>query len=142
VRYATTTGDGILNCSGASNVTGNVVPTAYVNVFSVVNGQLICAMNGTVYPLVGTVGSPPNSVSVTKLSILYGVNSTGSSNNVDSYMTAAQVTTAAVWNNVISIQVSLTFTNPIYSTTNQGQGNQQPTITFQRDIGVMNKIGI
>src|ERR1700676_3060529 len=47
VRYATTTGDGILNCAGTSNATGSVPPTLYTNVFSVVNGQLMCTMNGT-----------------------------------------------------------------------------------------------
>jgi hypothetical protein len=42
------------------------------------------------------------------------------------------------------MQVSLTFTNPLYSATaQQGQGTTQPqTITFTRDIGVMNKSGI
>ncbi|HEY2419465.1 MAG TPA: PilW family protein [Steroidobacteraceae bacterium] len=145
VRYATTTGDGILNCSGLPNTTGSVAPTLYTSVFSVVNGQLICNMNGVVYPLVGIAGTTvANAVSVTNLSILYGVNSTGTDNNVDSYMTAAQVTAAAVWNSVISMQVSLTFTNPLYSATaQQGQGTTQPqTITFTRDIGVMNKSGI
>ena len=142
VRYATTSGDGILNCSGLSNTTGSVVPVAYTNVFSVVNGQLVCTMNGTVYPLVGAVNTLPNAVSVTNLTVLYGVNTTGSGNNVDSYMTAAQVTLAGDWNSVISVQVLLSFSNPLYSLAAQGQGTQPPTITFQRNVGVMNKTGI
>jgi type IV pilus assembly protein PilW len=135
-RYATNSGDGILNCSGGSNASGGVL--SYTNAFSVVNGQLICTMNGTVYPLVGAATGTPNQISVTQLSVLYGVNSAGNGNNVDSYMTAAQVTANGDWNNVISMQITLTFTNPLFVV---GQG-QPLTIAFQRDIGVMNKVGI
>ncbi len=53
VRYSTASGDGILNCSGSANATGAV--KLYVNTFSVVGGQLVCAMNGTQYPLVAGV---------------------------------------------------------------------------------------
>ncbi len=100
VRYATSSGDGILNCAGRSNSSGGIF--TYVNVFSVaVNAagvsQLICTQNGTVYPLVDGVQN---------LRIFYGVNTTGSGSNVDSYQTAAQVAAAANWNNVISVQVS------------------------------------
>ena len=40
VRYATTNGDGILNCLGQSN-TERRRAAMYTNVFSVVNGQLL-----------------------------------------------------------------------------------------------------
>ena len=52
-RYATNSGDGILNCTGTSNTSGAVA--AYVNTFSVVNSQLVCTLNGTQYPLVSGV---------------------------------------------------------------------------------------
>jgi type IV pilus assembly protein PilW len=138
-RYATTTGDGILNCTGSSNVTGSIAPTLYTNVFSVINGQLVCTMNGTAYPLVGAVTNTPNAIIINKLSVLYGVNSTGVGNNVDSYVTAAGV---ANWNNVISVQLTLTFQNPLWSATIQGQGTQPQFLTFQRVVGVMNQTGI
>jgi hypothetical protein len=54
---------------------------------------------------------------------------------VDTYMTAAQVTAATAWNNVISAKITLTFTNPLYVSTNvQGQ---PPTILVQRYITIM-----
>jgi type IV pilus assembly protein PilW len=133
VRYATNSGDGILNCAGMSNTTGAVV--TYVNVFSVVVNaagvsQLVCTLNnGTPYPLVS---------GVTQLGISYGINSTGTSNNVDTYKTTAQMA-AADWNNVISVQITLTFTNPLYSGANQGQTQ---TIALTRTVGVMNQTGI
>jgi type IV pilus assembly protein PilW len=129
VRYATNSGDGILNCTGSSNTSGAVF--TYVNTFSVASNQLVCTReNGTTYPLVS---------GVTNLSVLYGVNTTGTGNNVDTYMQAAQVTAAADWNNVVSVRILLTFTNPLYVTAGAGQ---LPTITFQRLVGVMNKTGI
>jgi type IV pilus assembly protein PilW len=134
VRYATNSGDGILTCNGTSNTTGAVTP--YTNVFSVVTtggvGQLVCTLNGTAYPLVN---------GVTNLAISYGINSTGTSNNVDTYKTAAQMLTAD-WNNIISVQVTLTFNNPLYSATGQGQGTQPPTVSLQRTVGVMRQTGI
>ena len=134
VRFATNPNDGILNCSGGSNTTA--VVQAYTNVFSVVvNGagvsQLVCTMNGTAYPLVNNV---------TQLAILYGVNTAGGGNNVDTYMTAAQVTAANDWNNIVSAKVTLTFLNPLWSAGAAGVGNQ--TLTFQRVVGIMAKTGI
>ena len=122
-------GDGILNCSGQSNPTGGP-NTLYVNSFQVLNGQLICTMNGTQYNLVNDV---------TNMSVLYGVkaNAGATGNNVDTYMNAAQVTAAGLWGSVISALVQLTFTNPLY-VANQGM---QPTISIQRVIGVMNQTG-
>lgn len=133
VRYMTASGDGVLNCSGSSNATGG--NQLYVNTFSVVNGQLVCSMNGTPYTLVGGV----QSLSVQSLSVLYGVKTdfTVDNNNVDIYLTAAQMT-ATNWKNVISVMVTLTFNNPLYVA---GQGQPQ-TLTVQRVVGVMSKIGI
>jgi type IV pilus assembly protein PilW len=131
-RYATAPGDGILNCSGTSNPATSGANATYSNAFSIaVNGgvsQLVCTdKNGTQYPLVN---------GVTKLQVMYGV-STSATNptNVDTYMTAAQVTAATAWNSVISAKITLTFTNPLYVSTNvQGQ---PPTILVQRYITIM-----
>lgn len=140
VRYATANGDGILNCSGSSNTSG--ATQSYTNVFSVIVNaqgisQLVCTLTvggvATNYPLVNNVS---------QIAILYGVNTTGAGNNVDTYMNAAQVTAANDWNNVVSAQLTLTFANPLFSAANLGQGNQPPTVTFQRVVGVMSKTGI
>lgn len=135
LRFATNSGDGIGNCSGGSNTSGAV--QTYTNVFSVVVNaagvsQLVCTMNGTVYPLVNNV---------TNLSVLYGVSTAGNT-NVDTYMNATQVQAAGQWNNIISAQVTLTFLNPLYSAVNRGQGTQAQFLTFQRVIGIMAKTGI
>jgi type IV pilus assembly protein PilW len=129
VRYMTTGGDNILNCSGLSNPTGGP-NTLYVNSFQVVNNQLVCTMNGTQYTLVD---------GITNLSFMYGVkaDATAPANDVDTYMNAAQVTAAGLWGNVITVQVQLTFTNPLY-VPNQGQPQ---TISIQRVVGVMNQSG-
>jgi len=58
-------------------------------------------------------------------------------NNVDEYLNAGQMT-AANWQNVISVQISLTFLNPLYSAAGQGQAQ---FITVQRVVDVMNQTG-
>ena len=130
VRYMTTGGDGILNCSGQSNPIGGP-NTLYVNLFQVLNGQLVCTMNGTQYNLVS---------GVTNMAIQYGVkaNAVAPGNNVDTYMTAAQVDAAGLWDNVIAALVQVTFTNPMYV---PGQTGQPPTVSIQRVISVMNQTG-
>jgi type IV pilus assembly protein PilW len=131
VRYTTSGSDGVLSCTGTTKIGGIFT---FVNTFSVVvNGagvsQLVCTReDGVVYPLVN---------GVTNLRVLYGVNTTGSGNNVDSYQTAAAV---ANWNTVISANITLTFTNPLYSAA-QPQG-QPPTFVLQRNIAVMNQVGL
>jgi type IV pilus assembly protein PilW len=129
VRYMTAGGDNVLNCSGQSNPTGGV-NALYVNSFQIVNNQLVCTMNGTPYNLVS---------GVTNLSFLYGVkaNAAAAANDVDTYMNATQVTAAGLWSNVITVQVQLTFTNPLY-VANQGQPQ---TISVQRVVGVMSQTG-
>jgi len=133
VRYMTAGGDGILNCSGQSNPVGGP-NTLYVNQFQVLNGQLVCTMNGTQYNLVN---------GVSQLSILYGVkaNTGAAGNNVDTYMNATQVTNAALWGSVISALVQLTFTNPMYVASQPTDAVNQPTVSLQRVIGVMNQAG-
>jgi type IV pilus assembly protein PilW len=129
-RYTTATGDGILNCKGTSNTSG--ANFTYVNAFSIVVtgglSQLVCTdENNVVYPLVN---------GVTNLSVLYGVSTSAiTTTNVDTYMTAAQVTAATAWNNVISAKITLTFTNPLYVAANPE--GQPATIAVQRYITIM-----
>jgi type IV pilus assembly protein PilW len=133
VRYMTAGGDGILNCSGQSNPVGGP-NTLYVNWFQVLNGQLICTMNGTQYNLVN---------GITNMSILYGVKASAGAigNNVDTYMNASQVTAAGLWGSVISALVQLTFTNQLYVASQPTTAFNQPTISLQRVVSVMNQTG-
>ena len=137
VRYLTAPQDGILNCSGLSNTNAlGGANTLYVNSFAVVpgvpSGQLVCTdQTNTAYTLVS---------GVTNLIVLYGVKSNlaAAGNNVDTYMTAPQVTASTNWQNVISVWIKLTFLNPLY--TGAGQGQAQ-FITIQRVVDVMNQTG-
>jgi type IV pilus assembly protein PilW len=139
VRYMTAPQDGILNCSGLSN--GNPIGGAnilYVNQFSVVTtggvGQLTCTMTA------GAIVNTYTLVSgVTNLSVLYGVKTSvgASGNNVDTYLNAGQMT-AANWQSVISVRITLTFNNPLYVAANQGQPQ---FISIQRVVDVMNQTG-
>jgi type IV pilus assembly protein PilW len=139
VRYATTSGDGVLNCIGGTNTSGAAAPLLYTNVFSVVNGQLVCTLNGTVYPLVGAVNGTAGGIIVNNLSIRYGISNGGTAGNVNEYVDATGV---PVWTQVISVQITLTFNNPLWSAANVGQGNQPQFLTFQRIVPVMNQTGI
>jgi type IV pilus assembly protein PilW len=140
VRYATNPGDGIVNCIGTSNPVGGGIAT-YTNTFSVANGQLLCTMNGTAYPIIGTAPTANfTGVVVTNMSIVYGVTTGSSPNNVDTYYAAGGVTN---WSNVISVKVTLTFTNPMYTAQAVAQGSAvSPTLSFQRVITVMGQAGI
>ncbi len=133
VRYMTAGGDGILNCSGQSNPVGNP-NTLYVNWFQVLNGQLVCTMNGTQYNLVS---------GVTNMSILYGVKASAGAagNNVDTYMNAQEVTAAGLWGSVISTLVQVTFTNPLYVASQPQDAVNQPTVSLQRVVSIMNQTG-
>ena len=144
VRYMTDGGDKILNCSGGSNPGAPGTTELYVNSFQVLNGQLVCTLtvNGgapTQYTLVG--GLAGTGLDITNMSILYGVraDATQPGNNVDTYMNATQVNNANLWGSVISVEIGLTFTNPLNPL---GTVAGQPaTFQIQRVIGVMSQTG-
>jgi type IV pilus assembly protein PilW len=132
VRYATGGGDGVINCAGNTSA----VAATYINTFSVVGGNLICQLV--------TNGGAPQTVQlvsgVTNLAIYYGVqtNVAAGNNSVDAYLDGAAVAAGNYWNNVISVQITLTFLNPL---SQPGQTPLTP-IPFQRTIVVMNKAGV
>jgi len=139
VLFITASGDGILNCFGQSNTTG--ANKSEADYFFTFNGQLWCENEvPTATPLVGDgyYSGVSNPVNITNMQILYGVNSAGTSNSVDTYKNAAQMTSAD-WTNLISVQVTLTFTNPLYSASNPGQ---PATVSISRVISVMNQTGV
>ncbi len=129
VRFVSASGDGTINCTGGTF--GGAGTQLYTNVFSIdASGNLACSLNGAAaVPLVSGLQS---------LKVLYGVKTNFATNNgaVDSYMTSAQMA-AANWQNVITVQVTLTFLNPM-----AGQPNQPATIPFTRTIAVMSQTGV
>jgi type IV pilus assembly protein PilW len=130
IRYMTAGGDGILNCSGQSNPVGSL-NVVFVNSFQVLNGQLVCTMNGTAYNLVS---------GVTNLTVLYGVKANVGlpTNDVDTYMTAQDVTTNLLWGRVITVLIQLSFSNPLYT---PNEALQPQTVTVKRIVGIMNQTG-
>ena len=74
-------------------------------------------MNGTQYTLVGPRQRPRSGLDITNMTILYGVkaNAHGSRQQRRYLHDCRQVTGGALWSNVISVMVQLTFTNPLYA---------------------------
>jgi type IV pilus assembly protein PilW len=129
----TAAGDNAINCTGnASNG-----PASFVNQITVntATNYLTCTLwlNGTQQPTVALVPG------ITGMSVLYGVE-TGNgaaTNSADTYLTADLVTAGNFWPQVRSVQVTLTFLNPM-----SAQPGQPPTVTFTRNIAVMYKTGV
>jgi type IV pilus assembly protein PilW len=134
IQFLTANNDGVINCTGGTNTTG--ANQIFVNTFRVVANatqDLQCTLNGA---------APVTLVSgVTNMQILYGVRANLASlytNNVDTYMTTAQVNAGNYWPSVICVKVTLTFTNPLAAT----QPGQPATIPFTRVVTVMNRAGV
>jgi type IV pilus assembly protein PilW len=143
VQYQTAPGDGILNCGGTSNTTA--ANEFFVNSFSVdalgnLNCTLTSAAGVTVIPLIQAVTTGPNQLQVLNLQILYGVqtNTATSNGSADSYMDATQVAATTIntlpaWDYVVSVRITLSFTNPVAG---------QPPLQFTRIIPIMGKMGL
>lgn len=124
VRYEAGTSDGVMDCGGSVNTSGAAL--VMVNSFSVDgSGNLNCTVNGKVLPLAGGVNN---------FQVRYGVD-TNSDGSADQYLPASSMT-AANWTAVISIQVTLTFNNPL-----AGQAGQPATLApITQIIPVLNTI--
>jgi type IV pilus assembly protein PilW len=133
VRYMTASGDGIDLCDGTTNTSGgNLTYTTYIYVSG---NELYCQVqpgNGAAWS-----AAVPLINGVTDMKVLYGVNTSGTDNNVDTYipLTASTNMTAAYWMSVSSVMVQLTFINPLHA-----EPGQSPTVTFRRVIGIMGRI--
>ena len=130
----TAVGDNAINCTGNASNT----PATFVNQITVntANNYLTCTLwiNNNAQPTVALVPG------ITGMSVLYGVESGNgtATNSVDSYLTADLVTAGNYWPQVRSVQVTLTFVNPMF-----GQpGQTSATVTFTRTIAVMYKTGV
>jgi type IV pilus assembly protein PilW len=141
VRYQSTYGDGVLNCIGGTN-TVPATTAAWTATFLVDGaGNLNCklSINGA------AATTTTIATGVQWMSILYGVQSvSSSSNSIDSYLTATQVAAGPYWPNVMSVQVTLVFENPMYcapaTPCQAGQQTTQPKyISLTRTIALMAK---
>lgn len=135
VRYMTSSGQSISVCDGTTNSTGaSHAYTNYLYLTSDSSGSyLTCeleqdgAWSASTEKLVNGIHN---------MQIMYGVHTTGSGNDVDTYMTATDVATANDWPNVTAVQVTLTFLNPLW-----GSPGAPQYVTFTRVISVMSRVG-
>jgi type IV pilus assembly protein PilW len=152
VRYNADANEDVIDCTGTSNST-NGAPAFYINQFSVLQDSantppyLACSVDGGV-----TFAKLVNNVA--KMEISYGINSTATAANslgtaVDSYVATADMAAAvaanpAVWTNVYSVKVKLSFVNPLYyepdgKTVTPGQKLQFLPVT--KVVGIMSRMG-
>lgn len=112
VRYQSD-GSNTLDCQGQTDPVGTIV----VNTYQVdANGNLQCSLNaGSAAPTWQTVIT-----GIANLTILYGVDTQGDY-SVHQYMTAATVTADNDWASVRSVNIQLTFNNPLYGQSGQTQ---------------------
>jgi type IV pilus assembly protein PilW len=132
-RYASAGGDGVLDCTGNGTAAG---PT-------IINFRVApSTSNPSISDLVCTINGGPDLHLVTgikSMQIYYGVQTNLSLNNasVDSYLTYDKVPN---WSNVISVKITLSFTNPSYGKPGQTSASAA-TIPFTRVIKLLNKPG-
>lgn len=130
VRYQVVSGDGLMNCLGDTFTSGTsgVTTQTWVSSFAVnANHELTCSVNGgTPVALVGGVN---------QMTVLYGVDTNGDG-FTDTYLNAVAITSAALWANVRTAQITLNFLNPLVAQT--GAGTTLPTAWVQT-INLMNK---
>jgi type IV pilus assembly protein PilW len=129
VRYQGDSSGSVLDCLGSVIANG----TTEEMTFSVtrINNQplgLYCSVNGAApVPLI------PN---VTKMTVTYGVDSSGKG-STNAYLTAAQVGAGTFWNSVMSVKVALLFGNPLVGQPGQTKQN----LPFNRVVAVLSKTG-
>ncbi len=151
VRYNADANEDVIDCTGNSNST-NGAPAFYTNEFRVLQDSantppyLACSVDGgvTFAKLVDNVA---------KMEISYGISSTATATNtlgtaVDSYvktadMPAAVTANPAVWTNVYSVKVKLSFVNPLYSQPGQAvtPGQTKQVLSITKVIGIMSRMG-
>jgi len=126
VRYSAPPGDTrLVNCLGEHNkTTANLVLMSTFSVAPHPQNELLCSTDGgvTSTPLVGNV---------TGMEVRYGTDS-ADSGQVDRYLEAAQVNTAGLWPRVRSVQLTLTFANPL------ARPGEPATVAWVQTIDLMN----
>ncbi len=142
VRFQTNPNDGVSSCLGHANTGAG--QKVYKNILQVDSTQnaLTCS-DGNGVTAVALIGG------IKQVTFLWGVNSSATQPNVncpaDTYMTTAQYAAATLTQqtNVCTVQVTLTFSNPLYQPVAGGPitPGQPQTVTFTKLIAVMSKAG-
>jgi type IV pilus assembly protein PilW len=101
-----------LDCQGQTEPTGKVV----TNTYQINGGLLQCSTDG------GTTWQTIITNSIAKMTILYGVDTLADGTQLE-YLTADKVQAGNYWGKVISVDIQLTFNNPLYG--QPGQSAQQ-----------------
>jgi type IV pilus assembly protein PilW len=140
IRYAAALNDNVFNCKGLTNTTvanyDVFVNKFWVNNINPASPVLTCTVSSTA---ISPAFDVPLVNGVQNLTILYGVKrstvDTGSC--ADTYLNASQMAPALFpndWSNVCSINVTISFINPIKPA--------GPPIKIQRVIATMNAAGV
>jgi type IV pilus assembly protein PilW len=131
-RFRSAPGYGPVLCNGTDSSTQ--AAQVWTFKFYLNAGQLMCQVTSTtgVNQTVALVNG------VQAMAVYYGVKRGGASDyNVDTYETFDIVgASGSDWDNISSVRLVLTFTNPL-----AGQTTQPPTITIERVIEVMSRAG-
>lgn len=140
VRYMTATGQNINLCDGTTGGTATYANVLYIapDANNAGTSDLYCELQpGTA--AVWNAAPVPLVNGIVDMKIMYGVHTrtqVAADNNVDTYMTATNVTANGDWPNVTSMQVTLQFLNPLYT-----QRGQPHYVYFTRVIAVMSRTG-
>lgn len=127
VRYVVSSSSPLYTCGGISSTAGVYIDTYSIQTASDGTQSLSCSETvdagaATVTPLVSGISA---------MNVRFGVDTLGDGSAFQ-YQTASATTS---WDKVKSVQVTLTFINPL-----QGQPGQPATISYSRVIAVMNTI--
>jgi len=136
IRYGAALNDNVFNCKGLTNTTVATYDV-FVNKFWVnnaipTNPVLTCTVSSTA---INPAFDVPLVNGVQNLTILYGIkrNIADTGSCADTYLNASQML-AADWSNVCSVNVTISFINPI--------SPAGPPIKIQRVIATMNAAGV
>jgi type IV pilus assembly protein PilW len=141
-RFATNPNDGVSSCLGNTNTGGTPQPKIFKNELQVTANVLTCSDGNGVnaVPLVNGVKS---------VTLMWGVNTASTVANggcpANTYLQTSDyiAQTPLIQTNVCSVQVTLTFINPMYQRIPGGPitPGQPQTVPFTKVIAVMVKAG-
>ena len=139
VRYNTAGGDGILNCLGGTSA----VAATFINTFSVTGTNLQCQLSTVVGGVTTVTAATTIVTGISSLNIYYGVqtNAGSGTTSADTYLDATSVTAGNYWTSVKSVQVKLSFVNPLAGLPGQTAASKA-TIPETRVIALMATTGV
>lgn len=136
VRYMTASGQSIGFCDGTTNTSG--AAHTYTNYLYLSSDSSGYYLNCELETDTAWAASPQKIVTgITNMQILYGVHTTGSGADADTYMTATDVTAGTYWPDVTAVKIKLTFVNPLY----KKDPGQSQYVYFTRVISIMSRVG-